>query len=65
MVAIKVASLPFRVISVITVLPFNRVSMDNPVGVGVLSGEIALVMAVAVLWSSYSRVIVAFKFFAF
>ncbi len=65
MVDMKVASLPLNVMLVTTELLINVDFMFSPCGGVEFSGEIALAMAVAVLSSEYSRVIVACNFFAF
>ena len=65
MVAMKVASLPSKVILVVMVLPFSWVLTESPGGVMLLSGDNASAMAAAIFGSLYSSFIVACKFFAF
>lgn len=64
MVAMRVGSLLFSWICVVTLLLFCVVVMVRPLGALWLSGDMAFAMAAAVLGFWYSRVIVASNFFS-
>jgi hypothetical protein len=63
MVAVKVASFSVQSMFVMTLQLLLSVFIFNPVGAFRLSGETALAIAMAVLVSGYSSVIVACKSF--